>query len=89
MKFLISSAIGLLAIASMAVAIDPNEAKEMFRGMSQECKDSEKATDDDVEKMINEQYPESKEGKCLVACMQGKVNFIKEKIFEKLSETFQ
>lgn len=71
MKFFLLSAIGLLAIASMVVAIDKEEAKEMFRGMSQECKESEKATDDDVEKMINEQYPETREGKCLVACMQG------------------
>lgn len=73
MKLLLSSTIGLLAIASMAVAIDKEEAKEMFRGMSQECKESEKASDDDVEKMINEQYPETREGKCLVSCMQGTI----------------
>lgn len=50
----------LLALFSVAMAIDKEEAKEMFRGMSQECKETEKATDADVETMINEQYPDSK-----------------------------
>lgn len=58
-----------LAIASVR-AMNKEEAKAMFRDMSQDCKETEKATDDDVETMINEKYPESKEGKCLVACMQ-------------------
>lgn len=74
MKLIFSFVIGFLAVVSV-VAIDKEEAKEMFRGMSQDCKESEKATDADVEIMINEQYPETKEGKCLVACMQGIKNF--------------
>lgn len=68
MKFLPILAIGLLVVA--VTALDKEEAKEMFRNMSQECKEQEKATDADVETMVNENYPESKEGKCLVACMQ-------------------
>lgn len=70
MKFFLASALSLLAVV-MVAAIDKEEAKEMFRGMSQDCKETEKATDDDVELMISEQYPKSKEGKCMVACMQG------------------
>mgnify|MGYP006359359891 CR=1 FL=1 len=70
MKFFLSSVLSLLAVV-MVVAIDKEEAKEMFRGMSQDCKETEKATDADVELMISEQYPESKEGKCMVSCMQG------------------
>lgn len=42
----------------------------MFRNMSAECKEQEKATDADVDTMVNENYPDTKEGKCLVACMQ-------------------
>lgn len=38
MKFFLSSIIGLLAIAS-AMAIDKEEAKEMMKGMSAECKE--------------------------------------------------
>lgn len=38
MKLFLSSVIGLLAVASV-MAIDPQEAKEMFRGMSQDCKE--------------------------------------------------
>lgn len=68
MKFLPILAVGLLVVA--VTALDKEEAKEMFRNMSQECKEQEKATDADVETMVNENYPETKEGKCLVACMQ-------------------
>lgn len=56
---------------SMVVAIDKKEAKEMFKGLAEECKTQEKATDGDVDMMVDEKFPETKEGKCLVACMQG------------------
>lgn len=62
MKFILASALGLLAVV-MVAAIDKEEAKEMFRGMSQDCKETEKASDADVELVINEKYPESKEVK--------------------------
>ena len=68
MKFLPILAMCLFVVA--VTAIDKEEAKEMFRNMAQECKEQEKATDADVETMVNENYPESKEGKCLIACMQ-------------------
>lgn len=68
MKYLPLLAVGLFVVA--VTAIDKEEAKDMFRNMSQECKEQEKANDADVETMVNENYPETKEGKCLVACMQ-------------------
>jgi len=50
--------------------MDKEEAKDMFRSMSEECREKEKASKDDVEVMVNEKYPDTKEGKCLMACMQ-------------------
>lgn len=58
--------------------MDKEEAKEMFRNMSQECKEQEKATNDDVETMVNEKYPDSKEGKCLMACMQEQFSIVSD-----------
>lgn len=74
MKFLLLSAIGLFIV--MVNAMDKKEAQEMFRNMSQDCKEKEKASDADVETMIDEKYPESKEGKCLVACMQEQFGIV-------------
>lgn len=68
MKICLLVAVGLSIV--MVKAMDKEEAKEMFRNMSQDCKDQEKAGDSDVETMVNEKYPETKEGKCMVACMQ-------------------
>jgi metal-dependent amidase/aminoacylase/carboxypeptidase family protein len=68
MKFFVIFAIGLFIV--VVKAMDKNEAKEMFRNMSQDCKEQEKASDADVETMVNENYPETTPGKCLVACMQ-------------------
>lgn len=66
MKVCLILAVGL----SIVMAMDKEEAKDMFRNMSQDCKNQEKAGDPDVETMLNEKYPETKEGKCMVACMQ-------------------
>lgn len=74
MRFHSLLAVGLFIIS--ANAMDKEEAKDMFRSMSQECKDQEKATDADVETMVNENYPDSKEGKCLVACMQEQFGIV-------------
>lgn len=74
MKLLPFMAVGFLIV--MVNAMDPKEARDMFRNMSQECKEQEKATDEDVETMIDEKYPDSKEGKCLIACMQEQFGIV-------------
>lgn len=74
MKGLLVLALSLLV--ATVYAMDKEEAKDMFRNMSQECKEKEKATDVDVETMVNEKYPESQEGKCLMACMQEQFGIV-------------
>lgn len=70
-----------IAIVSVK-AMNKTEIQGMFRDMSQDCKEKEKATDDDVEKMIEEKYPETKEGKCLVACMQEQFGVVRNFILK-------
>lgn len=71
------SFLALCLIIGSVRAMDKKEAKEMFRGMSAECKEQENATDADVETMVNENYPETMPGKCLVACMQEQFGIVR------------
>lgn len=41
----------------------------MARGMASTCKESEGASDDEVDEMINKTEPTTMTGKCLNACM--------------------
>ena len=60
--------IGLIVVVASVSAMNKNDMKDMFRNMAQDCKEQEKASDDDVETMVDEKYPESKEGRCMMAC---------------------
>lgn len=75
MKFLLLLVVGLLVVAVRGM--DKEEAKDMFRNMAQDCKEQEKASDDDIETMVNESYPETDEGKCLIACMQEQFGIVR------------
>lgn len=82
MKFLLPFlAVGLILVLVESEEIDREEAKEMFRNLSKDCKEQEKATDDDIEIMVNGTYPTSTEGKCLVACMQEQFGIVREPKF--------
>ena len=48
---------GLMAVNAMS-----DENKEMLKSFAEDCKKTEGASDDDVNKMANEEYPDSKEG---------------------------
>lgn len=37
-----------------------------------DCKDQEKATDDDVQMFLSQKKPQTKGGKCLIACIYEK-----------------
>jgi len=54
--FLIGFA-GLLAVNAMS-----DENKEMLKSFAEDCKKTEGASDTDVDKMANEEYPDTKEG---------------------------
>lgn len=75
MKLLLLLAVGLLTV--VVRGMDKEEAKSMFRDMAQDCKGQEKASDADIETMVNENYPETAEGKCLIACMQEQFRIVR------------
>ncbi|XP_070499986.1 general odorant-binding protein 19d-like [Chironomus tepperi] len=74
--FLIGFA-GLLAVNAMS-----DENKEMLKSFAEDCKKTENASDADVELMANEQFPDSKEGKCLIACMQEQFGVTKDGVYQ-------
>lgn len=53
--------IGLLVGMTVALLDDP-DTKDMIKGMAQDCKEQEKASDTDVDRIVNKSYPETKEG---------------------------
>ena len=61
----------LCAVVMGVSALDKEEAKELLRGMSEDCKMKENASDADLETVLDEKEPATKEGKCFLACMQG------------------
>lgn len=52
-----------------AKADEPSEEKMKI---AKECKEKEKATDDDVQAFLNHKLQQSPTGKCLVACVYEK-----------------
>uniref|UniRef100_A0A182VRN5 Odorant-binding protein 13 n=1 Tax=Anopheles minimus TaxID=112268 RepID=A0A182VRN5_9DIPT len=59
------------------------QAKEMLRGLASECKTKEGATDDDVERFVNDKMPESRTQKCLAGCMQEQFGISNGKAFQE------
>jgi hypothetical protein len=50
----------------------------MIKSFSKKCKTDEGASDDDVENLSNGIAPETKEGKCLAACMGKQYGLMKD-----------
>lgn len=63
--------------------MDKEEGKAMIRGMASDCKETEKASDEDVENMINKVKPTTKEAKCLNACMMTQFGVVCIKCLKK------
>jgi len=60
------------SISVYAKALNRDEAIAMAKQMIEECKVQEGATDEDAQKLMNRKFPESHEGKCILACMNEK-----------------
>ncbi|XP_058823631.1 general odorant-binding protein 19d-like [Topomyia yanbarensis] len=57
--------------------------KEMIRGLAQDCKASEGATDADVEDLVEDKMPETQVQKCFHSCMQQQFGISDGKQFSK------
>nr|XP_019528891.2 general odorant-binding protein 19d-like [Aedes albopictus] len=82
-------AIVLIAFVAVCTKADDSDqekkeqAKEMVRGMAEECKKQEGATDDDVEAMIEDKTPETQVQKCFLSCFQQQFQVSDGKKFNK------
>ena len=76
MKLLIILA--TILMVNYVYTMDKEQAQEMFKGMAQECKESEKASDDEVNLLADGKYPETRTGKCLAACLQKQFGIVKD-----------
>ncbi|CAO1399709.1 unnamed protein product [Diamesa hyperborea] len=77
MKFLVILST-VLMVNYVHAGMDKEQAQEMFKGMAQECKDSQGATDQEVNDMAEGKYPETRTGKCLAACLQKQFGVVKD-----------
>lgn len=69
----------LVAVLMATVYVDAMtlaEQKQMLMGIAQECKISEDASDDDMGRLLEKKAPETKEGKCLFACIMEQMDVV-------------
>lgn len=52
-----------------SVKSDMEQQKALLRGIALECKVNEDASDNDLSLLVSKKAPETKEGKCLMACI--------------------
>lgn len=63
----------------------PEVKAQQEKEMIENCKNKEKATDDDVKTVSSREVPQTATGKCLVACLQetmGVVRFVLFTVFQ-------
>ncbi|XP_062565501.1 general odorant-binding protein 19d-like [Armigeres subalbatus] len=78
--------VALITIYSKADNTDEEkkeQAKEMIRGMAEECKKQEGASDQDVEAIIDDKTPETQVQKCFLSCFQQQFQISDGKKFNK------
>lgn len=63
MKVALILTVGLFA-ALAACDMTKEEAKEMMMSMTENCREQEKPSEEEIDNMMNEKMPKTKEGKC-------------------------
>lgn len=62
-----------------ALAYLKEKQREMAVHLLSECRVTEGGSDDDLKKLIREEYPETKEGNCMMACAYEIVGIVSKK----------
>lgn len=76
----------IVAISLMKInAVTLEEQKQMLIGIARECKAIEGASDDDIGRLAEKLRPDTREGKCLFACILEKLNMMKDQELNKES----
>jgi hypothetical protein len=75
--------LGLIAIICIGFAhcISKDEAMEMAKILVRECQIQEGGSDEDFTALMNLNYPNTKEGNCMVACTHEKMGIVREIFF--------
>lgn len=79
----------LVAAALLVLAVGVNsmtmaEQKQMLMGVAMECKASENASDDDLGKLVEKKTQDTKEGKCLLACIMEQMDVVRFQKFNPI-----
>lgn len=74
--FVIATAFSMVHVECMTAS----EQKQMLMGVAQECKASEDASDDDLGKLVEKKAPDTKEGKCMFACIMEQMDLVSLKV---------
>lgn len=83
MKFQIVLSVLVIFAVSSVRSIDIERTKTMLRGIALECKVNEDASDDDLTRLVGMKPIESKEGKCMIACILEQMGIMDEGKFLK------
>lgn len=75
MKFLVALSCLCLFVGANAQIKDP-ALIEMIKGLLTECVAAEGASAAEIESMMSGSLPETKEGKCVIACVLEKVGAV-------------
>lgn len=80
MKYLIFLIIGTIAVG--LVKCDAEEDLEMMKGLADECKKKEGATDQDIQDMVDKKIPNTTAGKCMMNCLQEQFGIVENNQFK-------
>lgn len=76
----IFSVLAIFLFVAYASAMNLAEQKAMLMGIAQECRDNEGASDGDLGRLVEHKPPESKEGKCMFACIMEQMDVVSWKL---------
>lgn len=76
MKAFILLVVAVFSVAFVECRMTASEQKQMLMGLAQECKASEDASDADLSKLVEKKAPDTKEGKCMFACIMEQMDVV-------------
>jgi PBP/GOBP family len=81
MKLLLAAVLSFTL--SQVTGFEKETEREMARHLLSECQRLESGTDDDLNKLMNEEIPSTDTGKCILACGYEKLGFVSFSKFRK------
>lgn len=73
---LLTIAIVCVFCVHQAIGRDKEKERELARKLLVDCKKIEGGSDEDFDKMVKEEFPNTKEGNCMMACAYEKLGIV-------------